>query len=67
MAVAAVPVIALSVIPEVGKAIYAAMKPIKHSKDDGIFISCNLAASFGKLADHYKEMDKNMKVFIFSI
>ena len=54
--------VALAIMPTVMDTIDAAMNPTVHKQDDGVFISCGLAKSFGKLADHYKSMDDEMKV-----
>ena len=63
--------LAVNVMPEVTKeitkAIQAAINPVVHREDDGVFITCNLAKSFGNLADHYKAMDDKMKVLTFCI
>ena len=54
--------LAVDFVPDVVRTIQAALKPVIHKEDDGVFITCSLAKSFGNLADHYKTMDEKMKV-----
>ena len=54
--------LAVDFVPDVVRTIQAALNPVIHREDDGVFITCSLAKSFGNLADHYKTMDEKMKV-----
>ena len=50
------------VVPLVEHVVEQALNPEVHSQDDGVLISCNLAASYGNLKDCYKIIDNEMKV-----